>query len=104
MHFLQFFLADLVPRSIMIGKRMEHQQSQTTQGNSVVATLFMTILGLLILLLLMPSGCCCSLSLEEWSQEHVYAADVNTVNPKLEGKLVKLKITEIHSDDEVEDK
>lgn len=103
MHFLQFFLADLVPRSIMIGKKMEHQQSQTTQGNSVVATLFMTILCLLILLLLMPSGCCCSLSLEEWSQEHVYAADVNTVNPKLEGKLVKLKITEIHSDDEVED-
>lgn len=82
---------------------MEHQQSQTIQGNSVVATLFMTILCLLILLLLMPAGCCCSLSLEQWSQERVYAADVNTVNPELEGKLVKLKITGIHSDDEVED-
>lgn len=80
-----------------------NQQSQEMQGNRIVATLFMTILCLLILLSLIPAGCCCSLALEEWSQERVYAADVNTVNPELEGRLVKLKITEIHSDDEVED-
>lgn len=80
-----------------------NQQPHTEQGTRVAGTLLLAMLFLLILLLMMPAGCCCALAPEQWSQERIYAAEVNTVNPNLEGKLVKLKITEIHSDAEVED-
>ena len=80
-----------------------NQQPQTEQGTRVAGTLLLAMPFLLILLLMMPAGCCCALAPEQWSQERIYAAEVNTVNPNLEGKLVKLKITEIHSDAEVED-
>ena len=73
------------------------------QGKNIAASLVAAFLCLLIILLLMPAGCCCALAPEQLCQERIYAADVNTVNPELEGKLVKLEITEIHSDAEVED-
>ena len=79
------------------------QQSQTMKGKNVAASLVAVFLCFLIMLLLMPAGCCCALAPEQCCQERIYAADVNSVNPELEGKLVKLKITEIHSDAEVED-
>lgn len=80
-----------------------NQQSQPEQGKRVVGTLLVSFLCLLIILLLLPAGCCCALAPVQCCQERIYAADVNTLNPDLEGKLVKLKITEIHSDAEVED-
>lgn len=73
------------------------------KGKNVAASLVAVFLCFLIMLLLMPAGCCCALAPEQCCQERIYAADVNSVNPELEGKLVKLKITEIHSDAEVED-
>ena len=79
------------------------QQSQTMKGKNVAASLVVVFLCFLIMLLLMPAGCSCALAPEQLCQERIYAADVNTVNPELEGKLVKLEITEIHSDAEVED-
>ena len=79
------------------------QQSQTMKGKNVAASLVAVFLCFLIMLLLMPAGCSCALAPEQLCQERIYAADVNTVNPELEGKLVKLEITEIHSDAEVED-
>ena len=69
--------------------------SHPRQGKSIAGTLLLTLLWLPILLLLLPAGCCCALSLEQLFRERIYEADVNTVNPELEGKLVKLKITEI---------
>ena len=80
-----------------------NQQLHTNRGKNIASTLFVSLLFLLILLLLMPAGCCCAFAPEQLCQERIYAADVNTVNPELEGKLVKLEITEIHSDAEVED-
>ncbi len=80
-----------------------NQQLHTNRGKNIAETLFVSLLFLLILLLLMPAGCCCAFAPEQLCQERIYAADVNTVNPELEGKLVKLEITEIHSDAEVED-
>lgn len=82
---------------------MMNQQPQSRHGAGVAGTLLLSLLFLLSLLLLMPAGCCCALAPEQWSQERIYAAEVHTVNPELEGKLVKLKIAEIHSDAEVED-
>ena len=79
------------------------QQSQTMKGKNVAASLVAVFLCFQIMLLLMPAGCCCAFAPEQLCQERIYAADVNTVNPELEGKLVKLEITEIHSDAEVED-
>lgn len=79
------------------------QKSQTMKGKNVAASLVAVFLCFLIMLLLMPAGCCCAFAPEQLCQERIYAADVNTVNPELEGKLVKLEITEIHSDAEVED-
>ncbi len=73
------------------------------KGKNVAASLVAVFLCFLIMLLLMPAGCCCAFAPEQLCQERIYAADVNTVNPELEGKLVKLKITEIQSDAEVED-
>lgn len=69
--------------------------SHPRQGKSKAGSLLLTLLWLPILLLLLPAGCCCALSLEQLFRERIYEADVNTVNPELEGKLVKLKITEI---------
>ena len=73
------------------------------KGKNVAASLVAVFLCFLIMLLLMPAGCSCALAPEQCCQERIYAADVNSVNPELEGKLVKLKITEIQSDAEVED-
>ena len=73
------------------------------KGKNVAASLVAVFLCFLIMLLLMPAGCCCAFAPEQLCQERIYAADVNTENPELEGKLVKLEITEIHSDAEVED-
>lgn len=80
-----------------------NQQLHTNRGKNIALTLFVSLLFLLILLLLMPAGCSCALAPEQCCQERIYAADVNSVNPELEGKLVKLTITEIQSDAEVED-
>lgn len=61
------------------------------------------VLCLAVLLLSLPAGCTCSLALEQWLQESVYLGDVNTVNPELEGRLVKMALREVRTDTVLED-
>lgn len=79
----------------------DESHTRTAQGDD--AWLGAVSLILLAALLLLPAGCSCFWGVEQCMQEPIYAADINTVNPALDGKLVKLKISALHTDAEVKD-
>ena len=82
---------------------MNTEESHTCPAQGDDAWLGAVSLFLLAVLLLLPAGCSCFGGVEQGMQEPIYEADVNTVNPALDGKLVKLKISALHTDAVVKD-